>query len=143
MARDSLTTPRNRRPHEVDAPLPPRTKWHGPKSTAPPAPYRAPRRSNSMQALEDEDLLPVIVFIFLARRCDDAVHQLRRDGLLFTSPDERREIELSPNHALLISRRRTSSLEYADFVDALRRGIAGHHAGMVPAFREIVETCFE
>jgi len=46
-----------------------------------------------MQALEREDLLPVIVFIFSRAACDDAVHQLRRDGLLFTKPEERREIE--------------------------------------------------
>jgi len=35
------------------------------------------------------------------------------------------------------------ALEYADFIDCLRRGLAMHHAGMVPAFREIVEVCFE
>ncbi len=46
-----------------------------------------------MQALERDDLLPVIVFIFSRAACDDAVHQLRRDGLLFTTPEERREIE--------------------------------------------------
>ena len=50
----------------------------------------------------------------------------------------------SPKRGSLISRHEDLiALEYADFVDALRRGIAGHHAGMVPAFREIVETCFE
>jgi superfamily II RNA helicase len=97
-----------------------------------------------MHALEAEDLLPVIVFIFSRAACDDAVHQLRRDGLLFTTPDERREIELIAEERLAeFSHEDLVALEYADFVDALRRGIAGHHAGMVPAFREIVETCFE
>ena len=28
-------------------------------------------------------------------------------------------------------------------MDCLRRGLSMHHAGMVPAFREIVEACFE
>jgi superfamily II RNA helicase len=122
----------------------PGPKWHGPKSSAPPPPFRAPRRSELMRALEDEDLLPVIVFIFSRAACDDAVHQLRRDGLLFTTPDERREIELIAEARLVeFSQEDLVALEYADFVDALRRGIAGHHAGMVPAFREIVETCFE
>ncbi len=122
----------------------PGPKWHGPKSSAPPPPFRAPRRSELMHALEIEDLLPVIVFIFSRAACDDAVHQLRRDGLLFTTPDERREIELIAESRLIdFSHEDLIALEYADFVDALRRGIAGHHAGMVPAFREIVETCFE
>jgi superfamily II RNA helicase len=97
-----------------------------------------------MQALEREDLLPVIVFIFSRAACDDAVHQLRRDGLLFTKPEERREIESIAEARLTeFSAEDLQALEYADFVDALRRGIAMHHAGMVPAFREIVETCFE
>jgi ATP-dependent RNA helicase HelY len=97
-----------------------------------------------MQALEREDLLPVIVFIFSRAACDDAVHQLRRDGLLFTKPEERREIErIAEDRLTEFSAEDLQALEYADFVDALRRGIAGHHAGMVPAFREIVETCFE
>jgi superfamily II RNA helicase len=122
----------------------PGPKWQGAKSTAPPPPFRAPRRSELMQALEREDLLPVIVFIFSRAACDDAVHQLRRDGLLFTKPDERREIESVAEARLTeFSAEDLQALEYADFVDALRRGIAMHHAGMVPAFREIVETCFE
>jgi ATP-dependent RNA helicase HelY len=122
----------------------PGPKWQGSKSSAPPPPFRAPRRSELMQALEREDLLPVIVFIFSRAACDDAVHQLRRDGLLFTKPEERREIEQIAEARLTdFSAEDLQALEYADFVDALRRGIAGHHAGMVPAFREIVETCFE
>jgi ATP-dependent RNA helicase HelY len=97
-----------------------------------------------MQALEREDLLPVIVFIFSRAACDDAVHQLRRDGLLFTKPEERREIEdVAEARLVEFSEDDLKALEFADFVDALRRGIAMHHAGMVPAFREIVETCFE
>jgi superfamily II RNA helicase len=122
----------------------PGPKWQGAKSTAPPPPFRAPRRSKLMQALEREDLLPVIVFIFSRAACDDAVHQLRRDGLLFTKPEERREIEsIAESRLTGFSPEDLQALEYADFIDALRRGIAMHHAGMVPAFREIVEACFE
>jgi len=122
----------------------PGTKWQGPKSSAPPPPFRAPRRSELMQALEKEDLLPVIVFIFSRAACDDAVHQLRRDGLLFTTPEQRRDIEsIAESRLVDFSKEDLEALEYADFIDALRRGITSHHAGMVPAFREIVEACFE
>ena len=122
----------------------PGTKWQGPKSSAPPPPFRAPRRSELMQALEKDDLLPVIVFIFSRAACDDAVHQLRRDGLLFTTPEQRREIEsIAESRLGDFSKEDLQALEYADFIDALRRGITSHHAGMVPAFREIVEACFE
>jgi superfamily II RNA helicase len=122
----------------------PGPKWKGPKSSAPPPPYRSPRRSELLQALERDGLLPVIVFIFSRAACDDAVHQCRRDGLLFTTPDERREIEIIAEARLLgFSHDDLQALEYADFIDCLRRGLAMHHAGMVPAFREVVEACFE
>jgi len=121
----------------------PGPRWQGPKSTAPPAPFRAPRRSELLQALERDDLLPVIVFIFSRSACDDAVRQCRRDGLLFTTPEQRREIERICEARLLdFSDDDLHALEFADFLDSLRRGLAAHHAGMVPAFREIVETCF-
>jgi ATP-dependent RNA helicase HelY len=122
----------------------PGPKWNGPKSSAPPPPFRAPRRSELMRALERDDLLPVIVFIFSRAACDDAVHQLRRDGLLFTTTEQRREIEqLAEVRLSDFSSDDLQALEYAEFLDALRRGITMHHAGMVPAFREIVERCFE
>jgi ATP-dependent RNA helicase HelY len=122
----------------------PGPKWKGPKSSAPPPPFRAPRRSELLIALEHQDLLPVIVFIFSRAACDDAMHQCRRDGLLFTSPDERREIErIAQSRLTGFSDDDLKALEYTDFIDCLRRGIAAHHAGMVPAFREIVEACFE
>jgi ATP-dependent RNA helicase HelY len=121
----------------------PGPRWQGPKSSAPPAPFRAPRRSELLQSLEREDLLPVIVFIFSRSACDDAVRQCRRDGLLFTTPEQRREIEHIAEARLLdFSDDDLRALEYSEFIDALRRGLAAHHAGMVPAFREIVESCF-
>jgi len=119
-------------------------RWHGPRSSEPPPPFRSPRRAELMRALERDDLLPVIVFIFSRAACDDAVHQLRRDGLIFTSPEDRVEIERIAEDGLSgFSDDDLRALEYADFLDALRRGVTMHHAGMVPAFREIVETCFE
>ena len=120
------------------------SKWHGPKSSAPPPPFRSPRRSELLVSLEEADLLPVIVFIFSRAACDDAVHQCRRDGLLFTTPDDRRKIEeIARSRLESFSDDDLKALEFADFVDSLRRGLAMHHAGMVPAFREIVEACFE
>ncbi len=122
----------------------PGAKWKGPKSSTPPPPYRAPRRSELLRALEREDLLPVIVFIFSRAACDDAAHQCRRDGLMFTSPEERHEIEAIAQSRLAdFSDEDLKALEYGDFIDCIRRGLAMHHAGMVPAFREIVEVCFE
>jgi len=121
----------------------PGPKWHGPKSSAPPAPFRPPKRSELLMALERDDLLPVIVFIFSRAACDDAVRQCRRDGLLFTTPEQRRDIEAICAERLVdFSDEDLVALDYGEFLDCLRRGLAAHHAGMVPAFREIVEMCF-
>jgi ATP-dependent RNA helicase HelY len=66
------------------------------------------------------------------------------DGLLFTTPEQRREIEsIALSRLTNFSEDDLKALEYADFIDCLRRGLSAHHAGMVPAFREIVEICFE
>ena len=121
----------------------PGPKWHGPKSSAPPSPFRAPKRSELLLALERDNLLPVIVFIFSRAACDDAVRQCRRDGLLFTTPEQRREIEhICEERLTEFSDEDLGALEFGEFLDCLRRGLAAHHAGMVPAFREIVEQCF-
>ena len=122
----------------------PGPKWKGPSSSAPPPPFRAPRRSELLLALERDDLLPVIVFIFSRSACDDAVHQCRRDGLRFTTSEQRVAIEEIATRRLAgFSDEDLTALEFSDFLDSLRRGLAMHHAGMVPAFREIVEMCFE
>ena len=122
----------------------PGPKWHGPKSSAPPPPFRTPRRSELLHALEAEDLLPVIVFIFSRAACDDAVSQCRRDGLRFTSSDDCAEIErIAELRLASFTDDELRALEYGEFIEGLTRGLAAHHAGMVPAFREIVEACFE
>ncbi len=122
----------------------PGPKWRGPSHAAPPPPFRAPRRSEMLRALENEDLLPAIVFIFSRAACDDAVRQCRRDGLSFTTSEERARIEEIAHLRLVhFTDEDLAALEYGDFLDSLRHGITAHHAGMVPAFREIVEACFE
>ena len=122
----------------------PGPKWRGAKSSAPPPPFRTPRRSELLHALANDDLLPAIVFIFSRAACDDAVSQCRRDGLRFTSSDDRVEIERIANLRLAsFTDDELRALEYGEFIEGLSRGLAAHHAGMVPAFREIVEACFE
>ncbi|MDE3081829.1 MAG: DEAD/DEAH box helicase [Acidobacteriota bacterium] len=119
-------------------------QWKNSRSSSPPAPFRAPRRSELLRALEHEDLLPVIVFIFSRAACEDAVHQCRRDGLNFTSSEEKRIITRIAEERLAdFSDDDLAALDFPDFLDSLVRGLAAHHAGMVPAFREIVEQCFE
>ena len=122
----------------------PGPQWHGTRSSAPPPPFKSPRRSDLLRVMDAEDLLPAIVFIFSRAACDEAVGQVRRDGLLFTSPEERDEIAAIARHKTRdFNDEDLQALDFGEFLDALERGIAAHHAGMVPAFRETVEACFE
>ncbi|GAA0622659.1 DEAD/DEAH box helicase [Sporichthya brevicatena] len=102
-----------------------------------------PSRAEVIVRLDREALLPAITFIFSRAGCDAAVEQCLRAGLRLNNTEERRQVRTIVDAA-------TSSIPEADLVvlgyegwrDGLERGIAAHHAGMLPAFREVVETLF-
>ena len=106
-------------------------------------PWRAPGRLELLDILEDRELLPVIWFIFSRKGCDEAAISLEQAGVRFTDRDEALRIRS-------IARDRIAGLDPADldllgadaWLDRLARGVASHHAGLVPAFKEAVELCF-
>jgi ATP-dependent RNA helicase HelY len=103
----------------------------------------SPRRTELIEALDEWRMLPAIVFIFSRAACDDAVGQCVRDGVRFTSPEERVEIRaICEEVTKEISDEELRALDYGPWSSALEAGIASHHAGLVPAFRETVEKCF-
>ncbi|MFN8126919.1 MAG: hypothetical protein U0R64_10485 [Candidatus Nanopelagicales bacterium] len=62
----------------------------------------------------------------------------------FTSETERDEIRSYAEEACSrIDPRDLAALGYDDWLFALERGIAAHHAGLVPLFKEVVETLFQ
>ncbi len=119
---------------------------------APPRPGRGNRRPRRFPAayrpdvisrLDSDGLLPAITFIFSRAGCDAAVEQCQIAGLRLTTPEEAEVIQR-------VAERRTADippedltvLGYGAWLDGLRRGIAAHHAGMLPAFKEVVEELF-
>ena len=102
-----------------------------------------PSRVDVIDRLEREGLLPAIVFIFSRVGCDAAVTQCLAAGVRLTTPGERDEIyqfvEASCRH---LPDDDLHVLGYHDFLDGLTRGVASHHAGMLPAFKECVEQLF-
>jgi superfamily II RNA helicase len=116
---------------------------HQGRSQGPPRPYLAPRRSELLELLDDADMLPGIVFIFSRAGCDDAVRQVQRDGLRLVGRSERQQIRAIAEHYVDdFDDDELRALGYAEWVEGLEAGIAAHHAGLVPAFREAVEVCF-
>jgi len=103
---------------------------------------RAPR-PEVVRLLSEQNLLPAIFFVFSRAGCDQAVQQLVRDGVRLTTVQEREEIrELVEERARQLPDEDLGVLGYWDWLAALERGIASHHAGLLPTFKEIVEELF-
>ena len=105
--------------------------------------WRPPRRVDLLAKLGERDLLPVIWFVFSRKGCDQAAARLVRDGARFTDGAEAARIdELVEARLGLLDPADLAALGAGRWADRLRLGIASHHAGMVPVFKEAVEQCF-
>lgn len=123
--------------------LEPGARWRGGPRRGPRLPFRTPRRTEVVEALEERELLPAIVFIFSRAACDDAVGQCLRDGVRLTDHRQRAMIRgIAESHVEPLSDDALEVLAYTQWLEGLTSGVAAHHAGMVPAFRETVEECF-
>jgi ATP-dependent RNA helicase HelY len=113
-------------------------------------PARAPRgkvwtpsRPEVVIRLDREGLLPAITFIFSRAGCDGAVAQCLRAGLRLNTPAERAEVRaIAAEHCTSIPKEDLAVLGYPEWLDGLERGVAAHHAGMLPAFKQVVEQLF-
>jgi len=104
--------------------------------------YR-PRRAEVVDRLADEHLLPAIYFVFSRAGCDESVRHCLEDGLRLTTPDERQRIRaILESYVDPLTDEDLAVLGYPRYMAGLEAGIAAHHAGMVPPFREAVEACF-
>ena len=105
---------------------------------------RTPRRTEVISRLESEALLPAIYFIFSRAGCDAALTQAVHDGIRLTRADEAKRIDETLRAATTgLSDSELDTLGYNAFAEGLRRGVASHHAGMLPVFKECVEDLFE
>ncbi len=110
---------------------------------------RRPRRFASayrpdvISRLDASGLLPAITFIFSRAGCNAAVEQCLIAGLRLTTPEEAELIQQVAERRIAdIPPEDLTVLGYGEWLAGLRRGIAAHHAGMLPAFKEVVEELF-
>ncbi|MCE2735811.1 MAG: DEAD/DEAH box helicase [Acidimicrobiaceae bacterium] len=105
--------------------------------------FSPPTRPETVELLEDNAMLPAIVFIFSRAQCEDAVASCMRAGIILTSADEESQIiEIVERHCESLSDDDRVALEYSHFLDDIGTGVSCHHAGMIPMFKEAVEECF-
>jgi ATP-dependent RNA helicase HelY len=104
---------------------------------------RPPRRSEMVELLAHREWLPAIVFVFSRGGCDQAVQQLVGDGVSLTTRAEREQIRAELDRlAGELPGEDLDVLGFAAFSDGLVHGVGAHHAGLVPAFKEVVERLF-
>ncbi|WP_069387555.1 DEAD/DEAH box helicase [Cellulosimicrobium cellulans] len=104
---------------------------------------RTPSRFSVVDALDEDGLLPAIYFIFSRAGCEGAVTQCLTAGLRLTTPEEEAEIRrVAEERTAPIPTEDLDVLGYWTWSESLARGIAAHHAGMLPVFKETVEELF-
>ncbi|MET1042890.1 MAG: DEAD/DEAH box helicase [Microbacteriaceae bacterium] len=107
---------------------------------------RSPRmeRPDVVAMLASKNMMPAIFFIFSRAGCDAAVRQVLRAGISLTERHEREEIRaIAEERCRTLLDEDLAVLGYWEWLEGLERGVAAHHAGLLPAFKEVVEELFQ
>jgi ATP-dependent RNA helicase HelY len=96
-----------------------------------------------IELLDEADLLPAIFFIFSRAGCEAAVQSVLASGIRLTKPEDKQIIRrVAEEKCGSIADEDLAALGYFEWLSALERGVAAHHAGLLPAFKEVVEELF-
>jgi ATP-dependent RNA helicase HelY len=106
--------------------------------------FKTPNRQETVEELERSKMLPAIYFIFSRAGCDAAAHRLAESGMRLTDAEDRRAIrEIVEDRTAHLTDDDLGVLGYDRWLTGLECGVAAHHAGLVPAFKETVEELFK
>ena len=108
----------------------------GPKTPRPPQP-EAPPLAFVVAQMAERDMLPAIYFIFSRRGCDKGVRDLGKVCLVTPQEQARLKARLDAFIAT------TPEAVRDGHAEPLLRGIAAHHAGVLPAWKELIEELFQ
>ena len=97
-----------------------------------------------LEELRAADMVPAIYFIFSRRGCREALARCEVHGVDLTTAAEKRRIDSLYEERLeaVDDQDERQVVREAFSADLLRRGIAMHHAGMLPYAKETVEQIF-
>ncbi len=99
--------------------------------TPPPIPF-------VLSHMEERKMLPAIYFIFSRRGCDKAVRDMGNYSLV---SEQEKSVIRSRFNAYAI--KNPDAVREGIHSEALFRGIASHHAGVLPAWKDLVEELFQ
>ncbi len=105
--------------------------------------FVTPRRLEIVDELAPRSMLPAIYFVFSRAGCEDAAATVVSAGVRLTDRDEREQIRATAEAGTAhLDENDLAVLEYGRWLANLEAGVAAHHAGLVPAFKEVVEDLF-
>ena len=95
--------------------------------------------------LERLEMLPAIYFIFSRRGCREALQRCSYHEFDLTTPEEKAAIERLSSERLRTLVDTDEAALFQQMVDSsmMRRGLAVHHAGLLPYHKELVEHLFQ
>jgi ATP-dependent RNA helicase HelY len=98
-----------------------------------------------IEELRRNDMLPAIYFIFSRRGCREALQRCAYHEIDLTTAAEKEAIDLVAAERLQGLKDQDEEALFRRMVDArlLRRGLAEHHAGLLPYHKEMVEELFQ
>jgi ATP-dependent RNA helicase HelY len=98
-----------------------------------------------IEELRRLDILPSIYFIFSRRGCREALQRCSYHELDLTTAEEKEAIDRVAAERLAGLKDHDEESLFRRMVDArlLRRGLAEHHAGLLPYHKEMVEELFQ
>ena len=100
-------------------------------------------RPATVITLDRANLLPAIVFIFSRAGCEDAVREVIASGVTLTNRSQAEQIRrIAEEATAMIPPEDYAVLGINSWIKALERGIAAHHAGLLPLMKETVEKLF-
>jgi ATP-dependent RNA helicase HelY len=104
---------------------------------------RAAPRPVVIDRLDRAGLLPAIVFIFSRAGCDAALQQVVGAGVCLTTPAEQARIRMvAEERCATLPPEDLDVLGFWPWLHSLTQGVAAHHAGLLPVFKETVEALF-
>lgn len=107
--------------------------------------FSTPSTIGTVKLLKTHRQLPALYFIFSRDGCEAAAAALyvRRDSLGLTTEGEQEKIRKIASEALAALDPQDRITAQADlWMKRLEAGVAAHHAGLLPVFKEAVEQCF-
>lgn len=122
----------------------PRLRPKGGRGAKPGGKGRAPRQETPSLAfmltqLQQREMLPAIYFIFSRRGCDQAMAEISKLPMTLLTDQEAAELRSRVDEF----RARNPEAGRPDQIEPLYQGIAAHHAGILPAWKGLIEELFQ